>query len=266
MPSSGVSVPTLAMVTNWRNRLRNIFVISLPGGCSAGFISPGCLDTGLVREAGVGVVAELDLLIQDPGFYHQIAHHIEVCFARGKGAIGDPVHRLGQGPSQQRGVLVVVEAGHEIRGVLTMGLARIQPEAGTGDAVHQGLDDLWTLIDKVLAYDQNARHVVRPILASLKQDSSKAAYFRLRWKGLPHHKGIDGMGREGAGNIGGRHLDHLDLAGLDTKYLHSAEEQQALVGKAARNGNGAAAHIGKGLDGAVLADDDCAAVTVAQGY
>ena len=58
-----------------------------------------------------------------------------------------------------------------------MGLACVQPKAGTGDTIHQGLDDLGTLIDKVLAHHQNARHVVGPIFAGLKEDAPKASDF-----------------------------------------------------------------------------------------
>ncbi len=72
------------------------------------------------------------------------------------------------------------------------------------------------------------------------------------------------MGGEGAGDIGGRHLDQLDFAGLDAPHLHGAQHQQALVGKAAGDGDGAAAQICDGFDGAVFADDDRAAVTMAQ--
>ena len=172
--------------------------------------------------------------------------------------------RLGQRPAQQGGLLVVVEAADEIGGVFAMRLAGIEPQAGAGDAIHQRLHHLRTLVDQILPHDENAGHVVGPVFAGLEEDAAKAAQFRLRGKRLTHRESIDGAGRQGAGDIGRRHLDHLDFARLDAPHLHGAEDQQALVGKAAGNGDGAAAHIGEGLDGAVFAHHDRAAVAVAQ--
>src|SRR5579859_7911424 len=234
------------------------------GNGGAGFVSPGCLSTGLNGKAGVGVVAELQFFVQDAGFDHEIAHHIEICLAGCERAVGDPIHRFGEGPAQECGLLVVVEAADEIGCVFAVRLAGIEPEAGSGDAIDQGLDDFRTLVDEVLTHDKNARHVVWPIFASLKQDAAKAAEFGLRGKGLTHDERVDGVRGQGTRNVGRRHLDHLDFAGLDAPYLHSAKDQKALIGEAAGNSDGAAAHVRKGLDGSVFADHDRAAVTVAQ--
>jgi hypothetical protein len=48
--------------------------------------------------------------------------------------------------------------------------------------------------------------------------------------GSPHGKGVVGFCGERSGDIGRRHLDHLDLRRLDSPDLHSAEYDQALVG------------------------------------
>src|SRR5580700_2201763 len=107
----------------------------------AGFVAPRRLDAGFVGKTCVGVFGELEFLVEDTGFDHEVADHIEVGFARSERTVGDAVERLGERPSQQRGLLIVVEAADEIGGVFAMWLARVEPQAGSRDAIDQGLDD-----------------------------------------------------------------------------------------------------------------------------
>ena len=71
-------------------------------------------------------------------------------------------------------------------------------------------------------------------------------------------------GGERAGDVGRRHLHHLDVARLDARRLHRAEEDQPLVGEAARDGDGAPAQIGERFDRPVFPHHHGAAVAMAE--
>ena len=72
------------------------------------------------------------------------------------------------------------------------------------------------------------------------------------------------MGRESAVYVRRGHLDHLDLVRLDSPYLHGAKDEETFVGKAAGDRDGATAHVGEGLNGSIFANDDCAAIAMAE--
>ena len=73
----------------------------------------------------------------------------------------------------------------------------------------------------------------------MKQHAAEAAHLGLRRKGLAHRERVDRLGRERAGHVGRRHLDHLDVARLHAERLHRAKQNQPLVREPARNGDDA---------------------------
>lgn len=137
------------------------------------------MNAGAVGEAGVGVFAEFDFLVEDSGFDHEVADQVEVGFARGEGAVGDSVHGLGEGPAEECGLLVVVEAAYEVGGVLAVGFALVEPETGARDAVYQDLHYVRSRVDEVLADDEDAGHVVGPVVAGLEEDAAEATHLGL---------------------------------------------------------------------------------------
>ena len=91
----------------------------------------------------------------------------------------DAIEWIGQCPSQQTRILVVIEAGCKVGRVLPVGLAFLQPQSGAGDAVHQDLHGVRTVVDHVLPHHQHAGHVVGPKLTCVKQNLAKAKDFSL---------------------------------------------------------------------------------------
>src|SRR5580658_9133329 len=101
--------------------------ISLCSGDTC-LIFPRCFEAGFFRKASIGVVAKVQLLIQHTRFDHQVTHHVEVGLPWREWTIDNPVERLCESPSQQRRLLVVVEASNKIGCVFAMRLALVQPE------------------------------------------------------------------------------------------------------------------------------------------
>ena len=75
------------------------------------------------------------------------------------------------------------------------------------------------LVDDVLAHDHDAGHVVGPVLAGVEEHAAEAADLGLRRVGLAHREGVDRAGRERAGDVGRRHLDHLHVRGRHAVLL-----------------------------------------------
>ena len=117
---------------------------------------------------------------------------------------------------------------------------------------------------QVLTDDEDAGHVVGPVVAGLEEDAAVAGHLGLRGEGFAHDEAVDGTRRECSRHVGRGHLHHLDVGGIHVPDLHGAEEDEALVGEAAGDGDGAAFEVGEGFDGAVVADDERAAVAVAE--
>src|SRR5271156_2893522 len=120
------------------------------------------------------------------------------------------------------------------------------------------------LVDEILADNENAGHVIGPVVACLKENPAIARHFCLRGKWLAHRDRVNCASRECSRYIGGSHLDHMNLVRLDSPYLHRAKEEQSLVREAAWNGHGTAAHVCEGLDGAVFAHHYRAAIAMAK--
>jgi hypothetical protein len=92
----------------------------------------------------------------------------------------DAVEGLRQRPAQQPDGLVEVVPADELRGVLAVVPAALEPRAGARDAVHERLHRVGAAVDDVLAHDQYAGHEVGPVLAGVEEHPAEAAHFRLR--------------------------------------------------------------------------------------
>src|SRR6266545_3336453 len=98
------------------------------------FVLPGGLCRGALREARVHVLLERDLLVEDARFDHQVAHHVEVGLARREARIDHAVERFRQGVTEDFRLLAIVVARHEIRRVLAVRAAFVEPQARARDA------------------------------------------------------------------------------------------------------------------------------------
>src|SRR5262249_47234705 len=121
-------------------------------------VLPGGLAEGALGEAHVHVLPEGDLPVEDAGLDHQVGDQIEVGLARREPRVDDAVEWLGQGMTQDLRPLAVVVTGDEVRGVLAMRPALVQPKPRTGDAVDQDLHGFGPAVDHVLADHDHAGH------------------------------------------------------------------------------------------------------------
>ena len=142
--------------------------------------------------------------------------------------------------------------------------AFVEPEAGARDPVHEDLQRLGTPVDDVLPRDDHARHVVGPVLAGLEEHAPEAAQLRLRRVRLAHRERVDRAGRERARDVRRRHLDHPDRCRRDSMRRERFEDDQPLVGEAARNRDDVAGKVLDRADRSVLAHDHRAPVAVSE--
>ena len=228
------------------------------------FVVPGSLHSCAFGKAGIDVVRELDGAIKDPGFDHEVANDIEVRLVRRKGGIDNTGDRIGQSPAQQLWILMIVEAAHEVGCVLSIGTSFLKPQSRPGNTIHEHLHCLRPFVNNILADDQDARHIVRPVVPGLEKHSSKPPHLGLRWKRLPHGEGINGTRRQRSGNVRRCHFHQPHFAGLNAELFQHAKHDQPFIREPTWNGNSAAPQIQRTLYRSGLPYNDRTSVPMAE--
>ena len=79
---------------NAREEFSSVHGVLLFCMCASWIVSPGCPDARPVGETKVYILVKFNLLVEHPGFDHEIAHQVEVLLAGRELAVHHPVQGL----------------------------------------------------------------------------------------------------------------------------------------------------------------------------